>query len=38
MNELHWPPEVLGRLTIAQLICLTNPKPPPPRPAATWGP
>ena len=28
MVELHWTPEQIGQLTIPQLICLTNEKPP----------
>jgi hypothetical protein len=28
MNELHWPPAVLRKLTISQLICLLSERPP----------
>ncbi len=28
MTELQWPPEVVGRLTIAQIACLASERPP----------
>jgi hypothetical protein len=28
MNELQWPPATLARMTIPQLLCLLNERPP----------
>lgn len=28
MTELHWPPDVVGRLTVAQLACIGSDRPP----------
>jgi hypothetical protein len=36
MNELQWTPQQLGALTLAQLVCLTQEKPPPRPEPPSW--